>query len=389
MMPAMSILGGLSPAKFLRDHWQKRPLLVRQALPGFAGIIDRDDFLALATRPDVESRLVIHHPRARSPEQRWSRHDGPFGALDARMLPARAWTLLIHRLESLVPGGWELLRAFSFIPAARVDDLMVSYAAEGGSVGPHDDVYDVFLLQGPGRRRWQVSTGGSRALDARARIKVLKSFRPDHEWVLEPGDMLYLPPGVAHHGVAEGGPCFTYSIGFVAPSHADLVRAFYEYLGHTRSERIDPSFRYADPGLVLQRDPLAIGDAMVEQVESVVEGLAWNRAEVAEFIGRYLTLPRVRAAFPAPARPLAPAAFARKLRRRGRLKLSLASRGLVRGGRLYLNGHGHAPGRPSLPLLRQLLWERALPLPLPPSSAGAATIRLLHQWHEAGYLTFG
>ena len=139
------LLGGLSPAAFLRAHWQKRPLLVRQAVPGFRGIVSRDAFLALATRPDARARLVIHHAR-RSPARRWERHDGPFGALDADMLPARAWTLLVNSVESLIPGGWEILRRFSFLPAARIDDLMVSYAADGGSVGPHDDLYDVFLL---------------------------------------------------------------------------------------------------------------------------------------------------------------------------------------------------------------------------------------------------
>src|SRR5256885_10093331 len=172
----MSILGGLSPAAFLRTHWHKRPLLVRQAFPGFAGIVDRDEFLALATRDDATSRLVLHHPKRR--RARWERHDGPFGGLEASMLPRRHWTLLVHRVESLIPGGWELLRAFSFIPAARIDDLMVSYAAQGGSVGPHDDLYDVFLLQGPGRRRWQVSRGGDRRVDPRAAIKVLADFTP-------------------------------------------------------------------------------------------------------------------------------------------------------------------------------------------------------------------
>src|SRR5437016_1829083 len=185
-----SILGEMSPAAFLRDHWQKRPLLVRQAFPGFRGIVDRDRFLALATRDDARSRLVIQHPRARASRRRWERHDGPFGALDARMLPASHWTLLVNGVETLVPGGWEILRAFSFIPAARIDDLMVSYAADGGSVGPHDDLYDVFLLQGPGRRRWQVSRTGDRTVDPGAAIKVLRRFVPDEEWLLEPGDML-------------------------------------------------------------------------------------------------------------------------------------------------------------------------------------------------------
>jgi 50S ribosomal protein L16 3-hydroxylase len=167
MMRPMTVLGRLSPSTFLRDYWHREPLLIRQAIPGFAGILDRDALLALAARPDAVSRLVLEHPRRRT---RWERHDGPFAELDAAMLPASHWTLLVHGVESLVPGGWELLRRFVFVPAARIDDLMISFAAEAGSVGPHDDLYDVFLLQGPGRRRWQVSRGGERAVDPDAAI---------------------------------------------------------------------------------------------------------------------------------------------------------------------------------------------------------------------------
>src|SRR4029077_8666159 len=195
----------------------------------------------------------------------WERHDGPFGALETGMLPPSHWTLLVNGVESLVPGGWEILRAFSFIPAARRDDLMVSYAADGGTVGPHDDLYDVFLLQGPGRRRWQVSEQRDRALDPDAAIKVLKDFVPRDEWLLEPGDMLYLPPGVAHLGVAEG-PCFTYSIGFLAPSHGELTQSFLEYLGATLGARADPDARYADPDLRPPKDTLEVGDAMIARV---------------------------------------------------------------------------------------------------------------------------
>src|SRR3954454_8291601 len=252
-----SLLGGMTPATFLREHWQKRPLLVRQAIPGFRGIVSRDALLALATRDDARSRLVIHHPR-RAPARRWERHDGPFGALEADMLPARGWTLLVNSVETLIQGGWDILRRFSFLPAARVDDLMVSYAAPGGSVGPHDDRYDVFLLQGPGRRRWQVSRGGDRAAGPHAAIKVLRSFVPEDEWLLEPGDMLYLPPGVAHFGVAEG-PCFTYSIGFLAPSHGELLQNFLEYLGAARGAQAAPDARYHDPDLAPTTRPFQLG----------------------------------------------------------------------------------------------------------------------------------
>jgi 50S ribosomal protein L16 3-hydroxylase len=386
-MPPSDSLGGLSPAAFLRGHWQKRPLLVRQALPGFRGIAGRDALLRLATRDDVRSRLIIHHPR-RAPGRRWERHDGPFGGLDAGMLPKSHWTLLVNGVESLVPGGWELLSAFSFIPAARTDDLMVSYATGGGSVGPHDDRYDVFLLQGPGRRRWQVSRQRDRTPDPHAAIKVLKSFVPEDEWLLEPGDMLYLPPGVAHWGVAEG-PCFTYSIGFLAPSHGELLQSFLEYLGASLGAQADPAALYEDPDLTPAKRPFELGEAMVQRVAAVLGSVAWTRADVADFLARYLTRPRTHAALPAPTRPMTEQAFARRLRARGRLTLALPARGLVRGGLLYLNGDAHMPGRAALRTLTDLLAARSIALPLPRAAATDATCAMLYDWYAAGAVTLG
>lgn len=384
--PAVAaVLGGMPVAEFLRDYWQKQPLLIRQALPGFAGILERDQLLALAKREDVTSRLIIEHPRRR--KARWERYDGPFdalGALGAGDLPASHWTLLVHGLESLVPGGWELLREFSFIPTARIDDLMVSFAVDGGSVGPHDDQYDVFLLQGPGRRRWQVSTCGDGALDPDAAIKVLQSFVPEQEWILEPGDMLYVPPGVAHLGVALG-PCFTYSIGFLAPSHRDLVQGFLGYLGEVLEAGIDPDALYEDPDLRAQAEPLEIGDVMLDKVAAILGQIRWQGAAVSDFLGRFLTGQKPESAFPAPARPLSAGAFARRLSGRGRLELALASRGLVRGDRIFLNGQAHTASPSMLALFKRLVHERALPLPLS-GEAGAQALSLLHDWYAAGYL---
>lgn len=378
-----SILGGRPPAAFLRDHWQKRPLLVRQAFPGFGGIIDRDGLLALATRADATSRLVIHHPRRR--RSRWERHEGPFAGLEAAMLPRSHWTVLVHGVESLVPGGWEILRAFSFLPAARIDDLMVSYAADGGSVGPHDDRYDVFLLQGPGRRRWQVSTQRDRTLDHEASIKVLAKFRPEEEWILEPGDMLYLPPGVAHHGVAEG-PCFTYSIGFLAPSHAELVHGFLGFMGEVLAAGTDPEARYADPDLKPVADPIAISDEMAKRVAEMIGTIRWDRAAVSDFLGCFLTRPR-RTAFVPPARPLDEEAFARRLHRRGRLSLALPTRALLRRRQLFLNGEVHTPPAAALRVLSPLLRDRSLPLPLA-RGLDRETLGAVHVWYLAGYLGF-
>jgi 50S ribosomal protein L16 3-hydroxylase len=375
-----TLLGGLSPAAFLGRHWQKRPLLIRQAFPHFAGIISRAGLFRLATRADATSRLVIQHPSRRG-RGRWERHDGPFGALSAGMLPASHWTLLVHGVESLVPGGWEILQRFSFLPAARVDDLMVSHAADGGSVGPHDDRYDVFLLQGPGRRRWQVSRQPDRALDGRAAIKVLRRFVPEEEWVLGPGDMLYLPPGVAHHGVAEG-PCFTYSIGFLAPSHADLVQSFCEYLGATLAARLPEDALYADPDLRPTDDPHEIGAPLRAAVGRLLRGVRIAPAAVDDFLGRFLTRPKPHVRFPLPS-ARARAAFARRLRAPGHLTLALPSRGLTDRGRVFLNGHALTPTAAGLRLHQRLFRARTLPLPI---HTDAATLEALQTWHDAGYL---
>jgi 50S ribosomal protein L16 3-hydroxylase len=380
MLPMDSVLGELPAATFVRDYWQKRPLVVRQAVPGFAGIVERDELLTLATRGDAVSRLVIEHPRRR--RARWQRHDGPFGGLGANMLPPSHWTLLVHGIESLVPGGWELLRRFSFVPAARIDDLMVSYATDGGSVGPHDDRYDVFLLQGPGRRRWQIMRGGDRSVDRTAAIRVLQRFVADEEWLLEPGDMLYLPPGVAHFGVAEG-PCFTYSIGFLAPSHQTVVESFLGYLAHALVPGLDADALLADAAPKVPKQWLALHDGMVNEVAAVVGAIRWDARMIEDFVGRFLTSPKAHVVFAPPVRPLARAAFARRVAGRGRVVLALPSRGLVRGRRLFFNGEAHDASRATLRLFEELVAARTLALP---RAVEPRTLALLHTWYVAGYL---
>ena len=379
-----SILGRLSPAAFMRDYWQKKPLLVRQALPGFAGLVDRDALFGVATRSDATSRLVIEHPRRRGPAH-WERHDGPFGGLDAAMLPPTHWTLLVHGIERLVPGGWELLRHFSFLPAARIDDVMVSYAAPGGSVGPHEDRYDVFLLQGPGRRRWQLSEKGDHALDETAKIKVLKSFNVEREWLLEPGDMLYLPPSVAHYGVAEDA-CFTYSIGFLAPSHDELMQSFLGYLGGALAPEFASDALLAAGDRAPTKAPLALPAPMVAEVAAVLDRIRWDGALVERFVGCFLTRPKPHVVFTPPARPLSPEAFVRRLATRGQLTLALPTRGLVQRQCIFCNGEAHDVNAATAKAFTTLVRDRALPLP---HAFDRATQALLYGWYEAGYVGFG
>jgi 50S ribosomal protein L16 3-hydroxylase len=211
-----SILGDLSADQFLAEYWQKKPLLIRNAIPHFEPPIDGDDLAGMSLESTVESRLVIGED--------WQVEHGPFEEERFETLLENNWTLLVQAVDLWVPEVAELLNHFDFLPAWRVDDIMVSYAADGGSVGPHFDHYDVFLLQGSGQRRWQISesANGDMTLVSDTSLKVLENFVATDEWVLNPGDMLYLPPKIAHHGVAIG-ECTTFSVGFRAPAATEML----------------------------------------------------------------------------------------------------------------------------------------------------------------------
>ncbi len=233
-------LGPLSTDEFLRHYWQKKPCLIRQAMPGFEPMLNGDDLAGLACEEMAESRLVTGTAEAAD----WTLEHGPFSEADFAALPDANWTLLVQDVEKHYAPLQALMQQFSFIPNWRLDDLMISYAATGGSVGPHVDQYDVFLLQAEGRRRWQIAVSFEAGLLEDCPLSVLKQFSPEQEWVLEPGDMLYLPPNVAHHGIAlDAG--MTWSIGSRAPSGADLLQGLGEWLAFHDEE----GGRYSDPDL--------------------------------------------------------------------------------------------------------------------------------------------
>src|SRR5690606_21721484 len=238
------LLGGLSPAAFLRRHWQKRPHLVRGAMPDIAPFLTRDELFDLASREGVESRLVLE----KGGDYPWQVRYGPFRPAELRRLPPRNWTILVQNGDLHVPKAAAILRRFSFVPGWRIDDLMVSYAPPGGGVGPHVDSYDVFLLQARGTRRWSVSLKayGEADLVPGLDLRILKTFRTDHRWRLATGDMLYLPPGVAHWGVAED-ECMTCSVGFRAPGSREAALRFLEEGG--------TDVPYSDPDLEVARHP--------------------------------------------------------------------------------------------------------------------------------------
>lgn len=366
-----TLLGGLSPKNFLRDYWQKKPLLVRGALPGFQGLLTRDDLIELACRDDAQSRLVVQQ------NAEWQVRHGPFVPANFSRLSKKTWTLLVQDVNHFLPAARDLLLRFNFIPHARLDDLMVSYAPKGGGVGPHFDSYDVFLLQGMGRRLWQISAQQDNSLVVDAPLKILRNFYPEQEWVLEPGDMLYLPPGYAHNGVAQDD-CMTYSIGFRAPSYQELATQFLVYL----QDHIKIDGMYCDPDLALQPHPAHISSAMLRQAGGALGKIRWGTADIERFIGTYLTEPKSHVFFTQPSRPLTQKRFAQQVEKNG-LWLDLKSRMLRRGATIFLNGDAYAAGAATCRSLAILADYLELPAG---KNLNEKTITLLYQWYRYGYI---
>ena len=320
-----NLLGGLEPQQFLDEYWQKKPLLIRQAIPGFDGVIERDALFDLACDPDVESRHICRR------NGDWSLTRGPQkrSNLKGRKHP---WTVLVQGLNLWLPEGDTLLRQFDFIPQSRLDDLMVSYAVDGGGVGPHFDNYDVFLLQGMGRRRWRIGDQRDRTLIPDLPLKILADFKPVHDWVLEPGDLLYLPPHWAHDGVAIG-ECMTYSIGFRSPTAQELGT---EFLGWMQ-EHLALDGLYADPDLRTQENSAQISDTMLARVEEMVARIRWQREDVRGFLGCYLTEPKPHVFFEPPDEAMDFDAFEAAIRRTG-FHLDARTLLLFSAERFFLNG---------------------------------------------------
>lgn len=273
-------LGDLDASEFLGAYWQQKPLLIRQAFPGIEPELDSGDIAGLACEEMAESRLI----NGTFPAHDWTIQYGPFSEKQLRSLPAENWTLLVQDVEKHYPPLRELIDRFSFLPRWRVDDLMVSVAAPGGSVGPHVDQYDVFLLQTEGSRRWQIAETFDGALLNDCELNVMKSFEAEQEWTLEPGDMLYLPPGVAHHGVAVDS-CMTWSIGMRAPSQADLFQALGEWLADSRGEGL----RYADAGMAPATDPGEVDTHALERFNKLANPLSNGAASFNEFLGTFMS----------------------------------------------------------------------------------------------------
>lgn len=363
----MTLLGGLSPAQFMRRHWQKRPLLIRQAVPGEGSFVGRAELFELAGREGVESRVVAHQGKA------WTLRHGPFARRALPPVSRPAWTLLVQGLDTHLDAAHELLARFRFVPDARLDDLMVSWASDGGGVGPHVDSYDVFLLQLHGKRRWRIAPPGDATLVDGVPLKILQHFTPQQDWVLAPGDMLYLPPGWGHDGVAVG-ECMTASIGFRAAGRAELRDEVLQRM-LDGSERPDPDPLYRDPRQSATAQPALIPDTLREfAAREVARWLAEPQA-LACALGEVLSEPKPAVWFDA-GEPLA-AGQGVRLDRRTRM--------LYDERHVYINGEAfRATGRDAT-LMRRLADQRALPAARLAALSDDAR-ELLDQWAQAGWL---
>lgn len=360
-----ALLGGLSPSTFMRRHWQKKPLLVRQAVPGVAPPLPRAALFDLAGSDDVESRLV-----ARTGAQ-WQVRYGP---LARRSLPPASrpgWTLLLQGLDLHLPWAHELLCRFRFIPDARLDDLMLSWASDGGGVGPHLDSYDVFLIQVHGRRRWRIGPVVDTSLVEGLPLKILADFQPAEEWVLEPGDMLYLPPRWGHDGIADG-ECMTASVGFRVPSAGGLARELLQRLAEGLE---DDDALYRDPRQPAVATPAAMPAPLQAFAERALRRALAQPQSLARVLGEVMTEPKPRVWF----------AGGRAARAGEGVQLDARTRMLYDEQHVFINGEAFRAGGRDARLLRTLADRRALKgAELARFSAEARA--LVDEWAEDGWL---
>lgn len=296
----MNILGDISTEEFFRDYWQKKPLVIRGAFSDFEMPFDAGELAGLVCETDAPSRIISE--KGFAPEHKpWASKYSPFTDKDFTSTPKSHWTFLVNDLERYIPELGNLIEPFRFIPDWRIDDLMVSYAADQGSVGPHVDAYDVFLIQGEGKRRWQVVTDPDYPTELqKADLAVLKQFNHDEEWLLDTGDMLYLPPNMPHHGVAEG-ECFTFSVGFRAPDTLDLTQSWIESfsdLANNEVKNADSSSetnqlinkRFDDKNRKPQENSAEITADDIQKLSKQITDLVQNQEQqLPIFLGKFLT----------------------------------------------------------------------------------------------------
>jgi len=363
----LTLLGGLSAAQFMRTYWHKKPLLVRQAIPGFKPLLNRAELLDLAGQDGVESRLVRQLGGGQ-----WSLAHGPFARRRLPGLKEPGWTVLVQGVDLHVQAAHELVQPFRFIPDARLDDLMISFATDQGGVGPHFDNYDVFLLQAHGKRRWRIGRQKNLSLQPDVPLKILTHFEPEEEYVLEPGDMLYLPPMWAHDGIAEG-ECMTYSVGFRSPKQDELARELFLRLSDAPDEQ-PREVVYKDPRQSAVARPGEIPTALLDFARKAIEKALAEPLALERALGETLSDPKPGVWF----EPAQDFGLIESVRLNQRTRMLYDARHIFINGESYL-----AEGRDA-ELMRQLADTRRLSLQEVQQLSDDA-LELLSSWVDAGW----
>ncbi|WP_420224655.1 JmjC domain-containing protein [Pigmentiphaga litoralis] len=374
-----ALLAGLTPAQFMQRHWQKKPLLIRGALPDFRPPLSIAEVKRLSRRDEVESRLVWREAG------QWQMESGPF----ARLPPAkeREWSLLVQGVNLHDDAAAALMHRFRFVPDARLDDLMISIATDGGGVGPHFDSYDVFLLQAVGQRRWRIGKQKDLSLDPDAPLKILSNFTPTEEFVLNPGDMLYLPPAYAHDGIAEG-ECMTISIGFRSPSLVELARGMLEAAADQLSDRTPTPLKgyYRDPGQPAVDQPAALPETLVDAALTAAAAVPLDRTLASRFLGCWLTEPKPDVVFDTVDMDALPD-LAEDWPATGQLKLDRRTLLIYRERTAFINGE--MIDHPASAALRQLADDRVLDCADPACRKLTDSERsMLTDWLDDGWLHY-
>lgn len=370
-MKKTAILGGMTPKKFMAEYWHKKPCLIRQAFANFVPLLSRDTLFELAQSDVVETRLITHF------ESKWAMQHGPHQKLPS--VSKKQWTLLVQGVNLHDDGADALLRQFNFLPDARLDDLMISYATDGGGVGPHVDSYDVFLLQAQGTRRWRISAQEDLTLQKNLPLKILQRFAPEQEFDLLPGDMLYLPPNYAHDGVAVG-ECMTYSVGFRAPTYQELGEQFLQFM----ADSIELTGRYSDADLAPVTRPAEISSAMLKNVATELNKITFSAEDIAIFLGEYLSEPKAQVIFEPPQRAMTLDKFMQTAGKRG-IQLSRQTQMLYRSNLIFINGESFSVSVADKATLSGLANQRQLD-GAAITSASQDVIEALHDWYRQGWL---
>ena len=376
----LQLLGGLSPELFMKRHWQKKPLLVRNAIANFKPLLDRSELFELAAREDVQARMVVQAPaNASGKAPGWQFRHGPFERRAFPPLKQVGWTVLLQGVDLQHDRVHDLMNQFRFVPDARLDDLMISYASDGGGVGPHFDSYDVFLLQAHGRRTWRIGRQKDLSLQPDVPLKILSNFVPEEEFVLEPGDMLYLPPRYAHDGIAVG-ECMTYSIGFRQPNRGELARELLQRLAEDAQDAVGEA-TYKDPKQPAVAQPGEIPAQMIEFARDALQAALLDPDALGRAMGEYLTEPKANVWFD-------PADFDESEAQAlpmGELRLDRRTKMMFDASHIFINGESFRAGGRDATLMRRLCDQRFLgSQDVARTSAEARS--LLATWREAGWL---